>query len=247
MAATDAGRLLTEEHRLAQLRTGADTVQTMRDVWPLLDPLDLDGSFPRWSRTALEVLRDQFDTSARLGINYLTSFRALEIGLDGGPSVPVSPVMNLEQSLTSLYVTGPIEAKKQIATGASIEEAMQRAEASSAASGMRQALTGGRAAVMDGLEVDSAARGWARATSARCCAFCAMLASRGPVYLSRSSALYRKDGKRFHDNCACTVEPIFRPDADWPTGSRHYADLWKRAQAAPDATAIEFRRLIEAR
>ncbi len=241
MAATDAARRLTEEHRLGQLRIGADTVQTMRDVWPLLDPVDLDGTFPRWSRTALEALRDQFDTSSRLGSTYLTTFRALEIGLEGGPSVPVSPVLNLEQTITSLYVTGPIEAKKQISTGASVEEAMQRAAAASAASGMRHALTGGRAAILDGLEADSAARGWARVTSSKCCAFCAMLASRGPVYTTRQTGAFRA-----HDSCACTVEPVYRPDAEWPTGSRRYADLWKQAQAAPDATAIEFRRLIEA-
>lgn len=221
-------------------------MQSFQDIWPLLDPADLDGSFPRWSRMALEVIRDQFDTSARLGSTYLTTFRALEIGLEGAPSVPISPVVNLEQAITSLYVTGPIEARKQLGAGASIDEAMRRAEASSAASGMRHSLAGGRAAVMDGLAIDGSARGYARVASGRCCAFCAMLASRGAVYLSRQSALTTKAGRAYHDNCACSVEPIFRPDADWPTGSRHYADLWKQAQAAPDATAIEFRRLIEA-
>jgi len=36
----------------------------------------------------------------------------------------------------------------------------------------------------------------------------------------------RAIGDRYHDNCSCTPEPIYRPDADWPAGSRQYADLW---------------------
>ena len=39
------------------------------------------------------------------------------------------------------------------------------------------------------------------------CGFCAMLASRGPVYKSSESAGIRAD--RYHDHCFCTCTPVF--------------------------------------
>ena len=38
------------------------------------------------------------------------------------------------------------------------------------------------------------------------CSFCVMLASRGAVYATASSAVARKDGSRYHDRCRCTAE-----------------------------------------
>lgn len=45
--------------------------------------------------------------------------------------------------------------------------------------------------------------GYARVLSgAESCAFCAMLASRGPVY-SEDTVMTRRDGRRYHDGCDC--------------------------------------------
>jgi hypothetical protein len=49
---------------------------------------------------------------------------------------------------------------------------------------------------------------WARVlTGPRSCAFCAMLASRGPVYTSEASAKYRGGERvdKYHDGCDCEV------------------------------------------
>ena len=52
---------------------------------------------------------------------------------------------------------------------------------------------------------------YARVPVGDTCAFCLMLASRGAVYVSRSSAGDR--GSRFHGKCDCAVEPV-RDDYD---------------------------------
>ena len=59
--------------------------------------------------------------------------------------------------------------------------------------------------------------GYARVpTGAETCAFCLMLASRGPVY-SKDSATRTKDGRRYHDDCSCVPVPVASED-DYPEG-----------------------------
>ncbi|WP_288858150.1 ADP-ribosyltransferase [uncultured Corynebacterium sp.] len=76
----------------------------------------------------------------------------------------------------------------------------------------RHVVSAGRQAVADATHNGSArfkdtgrpARvGYARVLSGReSCAFCAMLASRGPVY-SDDTVVRRRDGRRYHDGCDC--------------------------------------------
>ncbi|PKV80904.1 VG15 protein [Nocardia fluminea] len=87
--------------------------------------------------------------------------------------------------------------------------------------------------------------GWARVLSGtENCAFCAMLASRGPVYRSDKSALSvvggrrgprgsRELGERYHDNCDCECV-LVRVDQDW-AGREEFERLrrmWVAASAA---------------
>lgn len=82
----------------------------------------------------------------------------------------------------------------------------------------------------DGPEV-----GWARVlTGAESCGFCAMLASRGPVYKSKKSASDAGgvDGKAYHDNCDCEVV-LVREDQDWVGREEYEAleQLWASSTA----------------
>lgn len=241
MAATAAARRLTEAHRLAQLRIGTQTVAAMRSLAPLLDPLDLDGTAERWLIPATQTVANQRNLSTRLAENYLSAFKVLELGPQA-PAVAmiVADAVSLEALVTSLLVTGPIAAKKAMATAATPAAALDTATAQSAAAAMRHALNGGRETTVATLDADREALGWARAASARCCSFCAMLASRGPVYGGDTVRF------RAHDGCSCSAEPVYRQDASWPAGSTRYQRLWEQAAAAPGDTGNEFRRLVEA-
>lgn len=73
---------------------------------------------------------------------------------------------------------------------------------------------------------DSPEIGWARIlTGAESCGFCAMLASRGPVYKSKKTASEAGgvDDKAYHDNCDCEVI-LVREDQDW-VGREEYEAL----------------------
>jgi hypothetical protein len=240
MAATTEARRLTEAHRLAQLDVAAETVMAMNDAWRILDPLDLDGTTPRWLRPASQIISHHRNASAGISSNYLGAFKALETGVDSGLTLLLADPLPLEQLVTSMVVTGPAKVRQALAAGKSLDEAMELASATSSASAMRHALNGGRDTTIRTVEGDQHAVGWARVTSEKPCAFCAMLASRGPAYRGQGAAF------RAHDRCRCSAEPIYRPDAAWPAGSRRWERLWQEAKAAGGDTTQEFRRLVEA-
>ena len=241
MAATAAGARLTEGHRLAQTRLGASVVRQMAGLWPLLDPEDLDATVERWLRLALPVVRSQHDASARLAAAYLRTFRSIEAPDLPPLRLPPPPAFNPAQATTSLTVTGPVTVRTATGAGQTIAAASDAGLSASARAAMRLALNGGRSTIVDGVNADTDAQGWARATSGNPCAFCAMLASRGPAYSEESV------GFEAHDGCSCSAEPVYDRDADWPAGSDLYRGLWQEAKAADGDTTANFRRLIEAR
>lgn len=244
MAATVAAARLTEAHRLAQARLGAQVVQAMRSVWPLLDVDDLDGSFDRWFRATSLIIGGQRVTSARLAANYLQTFKTLELGATApAATVVLAETQPVEAVATSMVVTGPAAVKSAVGRGVQPVKAMEVASARSAASAMRHVLNGGRETVLESVTADRQASGWGRVVSGSGCSFCAMLASRGPVY-GEGRANFDA-----HDGCMCGVEPVYREDADWPAGSRRYEQLWKEStsQLEPGESALNaFRRSLGA-
>jgi hypothetical protein len=70
----------------------------------------------------------------------------------------------------------------------------------------------GRDTIITATRRDRVALGWARVPTGReTCAFCWMLASRGPVYTTCQAA---GDMTMWHDRCDCLVTPVFHRD-DW--------------------------------
>lgn len=233
MAATLVGAQLTELQRAAQLRLAAQTVSQMRAAWGLLDPAELDATFERWLRVAVPVVQNNRAASARLAAAYLAAFRRAELGTVAGlPAVTAAPV-DVKAVTTSLLVTGPWSIKKAMTAGVALARATDVAEARAAATAMRHVLDGGRDTILPTVAADRQALGWARVASANSCAFCAMLASRGPDYSSEGTASFEA-----HDGCQCGAEPVYSPDAAWPANSQRYRDLWDEHTAVrPDGAA----------
>lgn len=66
--------------------------------------------------------------------------------------------------------------------------------------------------------------GYARVLSGQeSCSFCAMLASRGPVY-SEDTVIRRRDGERYHDDCDCI--PVLVVDGRPWEGEQEATDLY---------------------
>lgn len=242
MAATPEGAQLTEAHRLAQLRIGQQTSVRMLSARQLLDPADLDASFLDWLSVVTPIVETGNTASATLAANYLSVFRALELGIPAGRFTPaVVEGVDERQLRISMLVNGPISMKNALQRGVPLSTAAANAAANSAGAAMRLALNGGRDTVLATVAEDRRALGWARAASGGACAFCAMLASRGPVYSERTVDF------EAHSHCACAAEPVYRDDAGWPAGSERYREIWDEATeglSGTDATNA-FRRALE--
>lgn len=234
MATNPAARRLTEAHRVGQARIGAQTVAAMRDAWQLLDPFDLDGTAGAWLRVVTPVVAAQRSTSTRLAGAYVQAFRALELD---APAAEFAPILAAgapaEQVVQSLTITGPVSVKRHMRGlrpgPGDLEVVTARAmligRDMAAGAAMRHVLNGGRATILESVRADDAALGWARATSGKPCGFCAMLASRGPVYDAES---VRFDA---HDHCSCSAEPVYREGAPWPAGADDLRVMWDEVTA----------------
>lgn len=201
MAATFAGRRLTESHRQAQRRIGAHTVLAMRATWPLLDPSDLDGSYQRWLTAVLSIIRGQRTVSSRVAAAYLSAFQAAELG-GPRPSLVLAGAVDAEKVATSMLVTGPVQIRRALVNGVKFARAMDMAESTSAAAAMRHTLDGGRETITQTAQADGRIIGYQRITSGNACNFCSELAD--VVFSGEDSASFES-----HDGCGCTAEPVF--------------------------------------
>jgi hypothetical protein len=199
--ATLLARQLTEAHRLAQVRLGAQTAALVAATFPLLNPDDLTGSFPTWLQVVSPIVQAQRAKSSGLAAGYLSTFRTLELGEDFDP-ILAGDVAD-EALATSMLVTGPIAIRSRLGAGFDLARTLDMSMAGAAAAGMRHALNGGRETIVETVRADHRARGYERVTSGAACDFCEELAGRGAVY-SEDSADFES-----HDHCSCSAEPVY--------------------------------------
>lgn len=159
-----------------------------------------------------------------------------------------------EATVTSLMVTGPVRVRQRIERGQEAPQALEVAGVEVAGAASRQALYGGRKAMLELVRADKAALGYIRVTDFQPCAFCAMLASRGPVYKSdsftESDPRFEGAGKqKVHDHCGCTIESVYSVRTGWPGRGKEFQTLWYEAttrRSSPEQMRRDFRRAYEA-
>lgn len=227
MAATQEAAALTEQHRQAQLKVRAQALRDYTRLWPIWRS-DSPESFGSLVTATLPLARVYHRISAAAAASYYDAFRAAE-GVTGEATPRLSQLVPDAMVTASMYVTGQVMTRNALLAGQTVEQARETALVRTSGALTRQILAGGRDTLIGSVQADPQALGWARVTDGNPCAFCAMLASRGPVYKTAESG-----GFEAHDHCGCTVEPFYR-GADWPPGARDYRDLYNKAIAAAQA------------
>lgn len=201
---------LSELHRLSQSKLQTVVAGDVAKVFPLLDVTNVDKTFGAYYDGMKQVITARRTVSSSLSASLYSGIRK-----DAGITNLFTPVLNSaineKQLFTSLLVTGPISIKRSLAAGASIEQANANALTSTIRASQRHVANGGRGTIINAGNRDKSAKGWARLTDSKPCSFCAMLASRGPVYKSEGSSRFRS-----HDGCGCSAVPVFDMDAPWP-------------------------------
>jgi hypothetical protein len=218
MARTKEGRLLTDLYRRRQLALRAET---MRDVirffrlWELKDP----ATYAAMEDALLAVAHTRGMQAAVLAANYYQTFRAVEVPEGKLVSIALAAPAPDEQVRKAIAATARAGVLRAIRAGQPYEQAMANGLTQVSGSISRIALNRGRETIEQTVKRDPAALGYARVTDGQPCAFCAMLASRGPVYKEETVSF------REHDHCTCGAEPHY-PGSDWPGRAREFRELW---------------------
>lgn len=95
---------------------------------------------------------------------------------------------------------------------------------------------------------DGVVLGWARVlTGEESCSFCAMLASRGPVY-TKQTVLTKGNGTRYHDNCDCIAVLVIKGQ-HWEGHNQFRAlqKLWNDSYETPDSNSSDARTVFSER
>lgn len=162
--------------------------------WPGL-PLD---DPERVRRLLAELLADLVEswhpTVAVLGVDWYEDLREAA-GVPGIYSPPMPELPSLEQ----------IQATASWASSALYVDT-EKALADAATAMDRILANADREAIEGAVDSDPQPTRWARYASPNACAFCALLATRGPRYRSEDTA-----GGKYHNLCRCIAVPVWNP------------------------------------
>jgi hypothetical protein len=219
MASTEAGRLLTEQHRQSQLQVRARALRDYLRLWPMWE--GDDASFAQMAAATVVLVRAFNSLSANLSGSYFQSFRLAEQA-PGEAAIRLAGPIDADKVVAGLTATGRNAVRDALLAGRSADDARVVALTRTSGSVTRHVLNGGRETILRSVSEDKEARGWARVTDGDPCAFCALLASRGPVYKDITVDF------QAHDECGCSAEPVYGR-SEWPGRAREFHDLYNEA------------------
>lgn len=230
------------EHQEAQTGLVILFLRELAKLWPLLDVRRLGATKPTWTAAVAGLATQYGAASATLAADFYDAERAAAAAAVPGrfTLVPADPA-GLDQVTRSLdWAT-----KGLWSTDPDVAAARRRVDAVA----QKLILDPGRATLLDATAQDPQARGWARVARPGACWFCRMLATRGAVYKTETTALQRADGRRYHDDCHCTIEPLFGAAYEPPAHVREWQAMWRDSTAGKSGRAarIAFRQAVEGR
>lgn len=210
-------------------------------------------------RVIQAILRGRQD-AYRIAVAYATAVRNIQAPTAPPFTAPPLPEPPREQLVKSLSFTGPREAAIALAKvpepmeppptatesdrdryarereqwRAMRRKAMENAGAKAAAAAYRHTQNGGRDTIDMVVKQDPVALGYTRITKGNPCAFCLMLASRGPVYsedsFDRSDPRFTGPGEhKVHDACGCSLRPNYkRGRENWTDQALQADEVWRQ-------------------
>lgn len=225
MAETPEGKALTEAYRRRQAVLREQTERRVRAMSRFVNVQDIDGSW-RWRLEMQSLMADQHEKNLRLTERYVDQFALVE---NGRTIDVVRPDFDAVAVDRTIQIEGSAYMKKLIGGGLGYREAVGKASLNLASALGQSTLDAGRNLVDVTMRYHGRKGRYRRVTDGQPCAFCAMLAGRGPVY-SEETAYFES-----HKHCGCTAEPVFRDwtpteqEAQWIASYRAAAESADRA------------------
>ena len=229
-----------EDYRLAILAASAVAASTVRSYFQFL-PVNVDDA--TWRRF-IDLVYDAVMKGRLEVFNLTTAFY-----MDNRPTADDPPEF-IERRYPPRRLERALAPPRARITGIDellAEEARIAAEQAEAITA-EHVMASGRQSVEDATTADKLALGWVRVPSgAETCAFCTMLASRGPVeketrkgqtvirglYRTEQTALFGQGGEPYHPNCDCIAVPVYDRN-NWPGREKYLEaqDLWDDVKEA---------------
>lgn len=250
----DESRLWAAVATLLLLRNRRDQEEVARRLgldlarlWPLLSFDDLDGTADAWVDSAVGFTARAFDDSAREAVDFHNNYMVAR-ALQDSDLVPapvetvVSPPHVNELSVRQKLLLTSVGTVKH-AMPAPEKPTMLKALKATVGAAQTEALQGGREFTKSVSEM-GVVTGWQRMTDGDPCAFCALLAAKGPVYqnlgrIARTDAKYLgdqqvpEDSAKVHWHCKCTLVPVYKDRPEPLTGWARVAyELWDQMGSA---------------
>lgn len=196
-------------HKAAQVAVVAGVEQAVSRAFKLLDVHSLKATLPRLQAAMYALVTQQGRASSHLA---LTHYRAERKAAGITSPIELRPAPTVARA----QVDATISSATSDLWGAVDDKSVALAEQNVTASVERLILNVGRDSMVGFTNQDRKARAWAREARPDACYFCSAMATRGAVYKSAGTAgenansRFKGDGlAKFHDNCHCTISPVF--------------------------------------
>lgn len=194
----ETARRLAEAHRLAQNKAVQAALPGIDALWPVLDQDE-----QLWLSEALELVLSGRDRSRALAVTYFRSVLELHgvpvatVDLAGDPNAA-------ERIITSLRTTGPVWKAMMLANhDPAFADVSARRKVLGAA--IRHVLDAGREELVGQVNASDYPMGWRRIGAPGACDHCREYID-GDIIPGEAGRGYDFP---VHDNCGCTVEPVF--------------------------------------
>jgi hypothetical protein len=247
-----------EQHQEAQSGLMVLFAAAMALAWSTyVDPSNLAVTLPRYTVAVNALVRSYGAASSSAALTYYRKQR-LAAGVTGPVRLRVAPPAPVEQvkatvdwGTKGLY--GPSPAAKAAEPVASVTtdvvtatpdvvpDPVAAAEKIVSDAAEQIVLDQSRQTLIDAVQADSKAKGWARVTEPGACSFCLILATRGAVYKSRETGDFKA-----HNHCQCHVEPLFGGSYEPTAQVRAAQAIYKSSTKGQGSKANAFRRAVKA-
>lgn len=256
MPASSESYRLAQAQRDDQLRNAESYKAEFAALWVLWKAAQSPAQRRAWLAANVNLIKRYRARAQAIALRYYQRARAM----DSGTSLPELPPINQASDadlVKNLLDRSAGVYKKARLTGLDELQAEERARKATEASGARLVLNGGRDAIEQTEKSDRDAIGWMRVSDGDPCPeFCAVMVSRGAVYRSRKTAGESANDRfvgagmfKFHDNCGCTVAPVFTRSEFMSAEAERLRNIWDETTAGKSGADArnEFRRALEGR
>lgn len=234
-----------QQHYLTQLALTAALSAALVNLWPSFDPKRPRATFDPIRRGAAALVSELAPAAISQAADHFEAMRdeAHIVQPFRTPIIEPPSMAEVEAYLD--------QAAAELLDGTTSDFAALQAAIEREIDGAAQKMLADAASdeLLAAVESDPQAVGWARVTREGACAFCLMLATRGPVYTSKATANFRAhvpvNGRG--GTCHCTVEPLWRGAYEPPAHIREAQALWKsstKGRSGKDALRA-FRRALK--